>query len=95
MCSLEVKNLVTIPKSSNPQKFKDFLLQKCKNWDLTENAFWCVSSLLVKPQRHTVPHFKEKCPKNLILELCLYRVKNKGTTTTNSQPLILLQKRKS
>ena len=39
LLSLEVKNLVIIPKNSNLSKFKDFLLQKHKNWDLTENVF--------------------------------------------------------
>ena len=36
------------------------LFQKCKSWDLTGNTFLCVSSILIDPQRHTVPPFKEK-----------------------------------
>ena len=37
-----------------------FLFQKCKSWDLTGNTFLCVSSILIDPQRHTVPPFKDK-----------------------------------
>ena len=47
-------------KNSNPSKLKKKLLQKCKYWDLTENEFWYISSVVVELQKHTVPHLKDK-----------------------------------
>ena len=35
------------------------LLQKRKNWDLTENTFWSITLVLHKVQKQTVPHFKD------------------------------------
>ena len=47
-------------KNSNPSELKKKLLQKCKYWDLTKNAFGCISLVLVGLQKPTVPHLKDK-----------------------------------
>ena len=51
--------MVGIPKNSYPSKFKKILLQKCKNWDLTENTFWSITLVVIKVQKRTVPHFED------------------------------------
>ena len=58
--SPQVKILVTICKNLNFSKFKKILLQNRKYWHLTENAFWCISSVVVVLQRPAVAHFKDE-----------------------------------
>ena len=73
LCPPQVKNYVITTKNSQPFKI---LFQKCKSWDLTENTFLCVSSILIDLQRHTLPPFKDKfIIKNSLYQIEAIRVK--------------------
>ena len=73
LCPPQVKNQVTTTKDS--QTFK-VLFQKCKKWDLTENLFLFVTSILIDLQGHTVSPFKDRLKiNNLFYQIEAMRLK--------------------